>query len=92
MTTPHSQDFLLGRMDGKLDQLLLRMTAQDTRIGGVEDRVNVLEADKDKRSGMGRIVVMIGAAVGIVSGTVVNKVWDAIVPPAITTYVGAPPE
>jgi hypothetical protein len=79
-------------MDGKLDQLLLRMDKQDTRIGEAEVRINVLESDKDKRWGMGRIVVMIGAAVGIVSGTVVNKVWDAVVPPTAIITIGAPPK
>jgi tetrahydromethanopterin S-methyltransferase subunit G len=100
MTTPNSQDFLLGRIDGKLDQLLNQMSAMNTRVGHVEGRVDLLEADKDQRHGMKKMVLVVGSVVGLVSGTVVNKVWELVSPaprPVIiaaapTVNSGAPPQ
>lgn len=74
-TFPQSLLLLVGRMDGKLDQLLLQDKKQDARLDSVEGRVTVLENWRSRA--LGAIAVVSATAAAAAGGlwVVVAHLW-----------------
>jgi hypothetical protein len=73
MTTPNTHDFILGRLDGKIDQVLVRLSGLDKRLEGAEGRLDSLEEDRLATKTVIRTVAGVGSAVGALVAAAASK-------------------